>query len=939
MKRFLSAIINLQLKIAGLIFLCSSLTTLAQSDQQVYDDYVKTYRGSSDLYYYTSRSVQKEHGIPDSIQLEIKSLADIHQTISANLQGRVTYVRLSIADSANFAQCINALKDFPQLKYLIIGHQIPESIRSLNQLRAIEFNTPNIDMQDVIEKLAPMTNLRGLIFTNCATPLPASIHKLTQITFLKLNGANLEGLDLSTLKWKMLSLNGNYQDVFDETLADRLSTMTSLKELNLLQYTYTNSPTLTKLRQISTLGIVYMQHSPGVQLFDQLAGLGKLRHLLISSISDTTQRLAVLEKLTQFESLELRHLPVLKSHPEVLQAFSRYHNLRSLNLTGNDLTQFPDIFSNLQQLKALTIRNNDLQSGKLPPSIFKLSNLSTLDLSSNNLAELPEFPYKFRKLKSLNLSYNKLKQLPEAILKLNHLETLQASSNQISILPVSGWESLNQLKTLALDNNQITSFPAGVQNIGTLSVLNLKNNLISTMPEPENTNYRLQKLYLSNNQLKNLPEQIGKYTLLQELEAGHNKLTHIPSATAQLENLKVLNLENNEVSALPQKGFKNLHALELANNTSLNQDSVFNLVLSSTRKDMHLDLGNTGISALPATSKWADMGFKQLNLSGNKLTTLPLELTLIKSGRVHLENNPLKADTAMIQSGFRNPADMKILYDELGIPTPHIQISNADYVKSLTEYVSVLCRPGSFAKAVAYADKAIALDNAVYEKNIWWPTIALCRLETKDYAGAIKDCDTYLARGPFGYIDGGQNMINAEWCKTQAYLALGQKEKAAETYIYFAKKRNSSYSYLDAAFLYKELGKNTLYMKFLDSTLFARQKKHASTIKYGSPHPLYEYAEILIMANKPSEALEIIQQQEQSLFDEDKSVKSYLEATARFLQNPAAFERIKKELIDEVSRNGKIKDWYYRRFNTWLELSERPQKQKEQLYALQKVGK
>lgn len=61
----------------------------------------------------------------------------------------------------------------------------------------------------------------------------------------------------------------------------------------------------------------------------------------------------------------------------------------------------------LTNLRTLNVRQNVLKTSGIPPDLFKLEELTTLDFSHNNLKEVPEGLEKARSLLVLNLSHNK----------------------------------------------------------------------------------------------------------------------------------------------------------------------------------------------------------------------------------------------------------------------------------------------------------------------------------------------------------------------------------------------------------------------------------------------------------------------------------------------------------------------------------------------------
>lgn len=58
-------------------------------------------------------------------------------------------------------------------------------------------------------------------------------------------------------------------------------------------------------------------------------------------------------------------------------------------------------------LRSLNLRYNNLRGSSLPQDIFRVEELTTLDLSHNNLRQVPDGLERAKSLLVLNLSHNK----------------------------------------------------------------------------------------------------------------------------------------------------------------------------------------------------------------------------------------------------------------------------------------------------------------------------------------------------------------------------------------------------------------------------------------------------------------------------------------------------------------------------------------------------
>lgn len=90
----------------------------------------------------------------------------------------------------------------------------------------------------------------------------------------------------------------------------------------------------------------------------------------------------------------------------------------------------------------------------VPDSIDHFSQLTSLDLSSNQLTSLPSRIRNLRKLTSLNLSYNKFEFFPDSIFDLLNLENLDLYENKVKTVP-SIIKSLKNIRSFDLRKNPL----------------------------------------------------------------------------------------------------------------------------------------------------------------------------------------------------------------------------------------------------------------------------------------------------------------------------------------------------------------------------------------------------------------------------------------------------------------------------------------------------
>jgi hypothetical protein len=398
----------------------------------------------------------------------------------------------------------------------------------------------------------------------------------------------------------------------------------------------------------------------------------------------------------------------------------------------------------------------------------------------------------------------------------------------------------------------------------------------------------------------------------------------------------------NNIKTLPArlKDAPNLTSINLADNANISSSSVFDILLAKTRKNLRVNLRNGNITELPASPNWGNLTFFELDLSNNKLQTLPAEFAQVNTiYEIRLHKNPLKVDGAVFNGTLTSKADIKILYDELGIPLPADIVSNSEYAAALAKHISTFCNSRQWQKGVDYAKKAISTDAAAYAENVRWDYIGTCRYNVKDYAGAIKDFERYLITAERNFIRIINFIDPVIRFKAQAHVALGQMMEAAKTYEYYYTKYGRGLP--QAAVLYKATANEALFKSMLDmalnntlNTLDANKKARPNA----TDDSVLDYAELLLIANRPVDATEALANYTPSAKSR-QTIKNYLLATADYLKDDKQFEALKTSLAAVVSTNGRIINWDFELFNTWLQHSGLSKLKQEQLMALQNIVK
>lgn len=216
----------------------------------------------------------------------------------------------------------------------------------------------------------------------------------------------------------------------------------------------------------------------------------------------------------------------------------------------------------------VNISLSDLQLTQVPLALFH-KRLNSLSLSENRFTTLPPVAeWACKDLMFLSLEHNQFERLPPGLFTLAKLHTLNVSNNKINQLEPSLW-SAPSLKTLHLNKNCLKSLPcpplpkASVPDAGTgnpnQTVSNQSYQVFSIgqgfmnrgvqrsgeQYETSRGGYNLQFLDLSDNQLESVPEGLACLApQLKTLKLSRNrirdfgKISNYPSVLKSLELIR-----------------------------------------------------------------------------------------------------------------------------------------------------------------------------------------------------------------------------------------------------------------------------------------------------------------------------------------------------------------------------------------------------------------
>jgi len=202
----------------------------------------------------------------------------------------------------------------------------------------------------------------------------------------------------------------------------------------------------------------------------------------------------------------------------------------------------------------LSLREHKLD--KIPDQVFDITNLTSLDVSNNNLKHLDLANAKklsnLANLKSFNCEQNKLQaDALTSIPSLLKLQNLSAGGNELGkpvlltppagVVAGGGGKKTKQKVTKTADQLFPSTLPPSLKS------LKLDHNAFSSIP-PQICSAKLIKLVkldLSYNNLASVPTEISNLTSLTELNLDSNSIVSLPTEVGSLSKLKALSLQNN----------------------------------------------------------------------------------------------------------------------------------------------------------------------------------------------------------------------------------------------------------------------------------------------------------------------------------------------------------------------------------------------------------
>jgi Leucine-rich repeat (LRR) protein len=382
---------------------------------------------------------------------------------------------------------IGQLKSLSQLSLINIKNleDLPNEIEYLTQLMSLALqNLPNFQKipDESIGKLTKLYTL-SLIDLPKLSNLPSTMENFQNLQQLELTNTNIDHLQLQNLvslndlKIKKNSILTNIQitDMLrlpsidiqnnNQLLTLKLQNLSGLQSLTIASNTKLTSLEMENLSAISTISITDSAQLKTITL----TNASRLTRLDLNSLSNFDS--ISFENAQSLTAVNIISSPLLKNI-----IFTNTPLINSIDLTGCQLTTFPESILTLKSLTKLTMAANQLSS--LPSTLSTdLPNLQVLNLINNkfqgNLFQ-PPLIY-IRELYLNNNSFTSLNGIEEY----KSLQQIEVDFNNISTIPVEIMKLSTTLRILSINYNRLIGIPYQMSNLRSLQYLYIKRNDIS----------------------------------------------------------------------------------------------------------------------------------------------------------------------------------------------------------------------------------------------------------------------------------------------------------------------------------------------------------------------------------------------------------------------------------------------------------------------------
>jgi Leucine-rich repeat (LRR) protein len=436
--------------------------------------------------------------------------------------------------------------------------------------------------------------------------------------------------------------------------------------------------------------------------------------------------------------------------------------LKVLDLSENRIRSFPVWISTLTCLETLNVSFNLIS--ELPDSIQLLTSLCSLNLNSNPIEWLPSCLVAITILREVSVLNCNLLCCPSAFVCSqgwlaengirSYLSQLWECKDSLEV-DLSGYGlleidlspySLTCVTELHIDDNQIQSLPNTMANMFSLSRLHASNNLFQKWPLCNRMWQSIVLLNLSLNAIDSVPKDIQCMTSLERLMMAGNRLTFIAPHIGRCLRLTHVSLRDNpNLQTIPLEFGRcsSIQALSMSPSLKIPQycvcstrgGALFQPYMCSAlvaRSTQSLHLMSLDIESIPHelfSYSYSEHIFfhdalnegtlVHMNLSYNKIVTIPVEISLFHSLKVlNLGHNQIAKISPEIQ--------VLSQLSDFNVQNNCLQAFSSDMFKNWTQLTSLNFSSNSLSRFPAFLFTCSALQVFVTFGNPWiFPNVTL----------------------------------------------------------------------------------------------------------------------------------------------------------------------------------------------------------------------
>ena len=305
---------------------------------------------------------------------------------------------------------------------------------------------------------------------------------LPKLEYLLLQSNRIHSIDSHAFSklvaLRELNLNTNMLTVIHDGMFNNLSALSKL-QLNYNKISRIHKYAFNSLKVLKTLQLLDnpIKVLDGIQFTPSVTNLEVSRTFIDDLLYSQFSNKSKLEKLKLTES---SLSSFFQDAPDIAKRLTGIETQNETTTTENEISDTCPTFFTLSKLSKLSYL--DLSGNNLilhPQNFIYLPQLLTLKLRSNNISTLPFGVFcGLSKLKYLTLHHNNLKHIPRlSFYNLTKLESLILSLNQIEVIATGAFTRLERLRILTLIGNRLQIIPGEVlTSMPGLSILYVTGN-------------------------------------------------------------------------------------------------------------------------------------------------------------------------------------------------------------------------------------------------------------------------------------------------------------------------------------------------------------------------------------------------------------------------------------------------------------------------------